>query len=69
MCVSVCVCLCMLECVSLCVLAYVSDCAEDLVSALSTNHSLTELNLNDNNLGDCGVKRLCEVICCWYFYS
>eukprot|EP00062_Callorhinchus_milii_P026188 gi/632988011/ref/XP_007882874.1/ PREDICTED: NACHT, LRR and PYD domains-containing protein 3-like [Callorhinchus milii] len=38
------------------------DCTEDLTSALSTNHSLTELNLSDNKLGDCGVKRLCEAL-------
>uniref|UniRef100_A0A4W3GUZ1 Uncharacterized protein n=1 Tax=Callorhinchus milii TaxID=7868 RepID=A0A4W3GUZ1_CALMI len=38
------------------------DCTEDLTSALSTNHSLTELNLNNNKLGDCGVKRLCEAL-------
>ncbi|XP_032872000.1 ribonuclease inhibitor-like [Amblyraja radiata] len=30
--------------------------AEDLVSALSTNHSLTELELTENKLGDSGVK-------------
>ncbi|XP_059814591.1 NACHT, LRR and PYD domains-containing protein 3-like isoform X4 [Hypanus sabinus] len=30
--------------------------AEDLVSALSTNPSLTVLNLSDNKLGDSGVK-------------
>eukprot|EP00062_Callorhinchus_milii_P026714 gi/632989153/ref/XP_007883495.1/ PREDICTED: NACHT, LRR and PYD domains-containing protein 3-like [Callorhinchus milii] len=34
------------------------DCTEDLVSALSTNHSLTELYLDNNNLGDSGMKRL-----------
>ncbi|XP_072892145.1 NACHT, LRR and PYD domains-containing protein 3-like [Hemitrygon akajei] len=30
--------------------------AEDLASALSTNPSLTDLNLSDNKLGDSGVK-------------
>uniref|UniRef100_A0A4W3GHX9 Uncharacterized protein n=1 Tax=Callorhinchus milii TaxID=7868 RepID=A0A4W3GHX9_CALMI len=39
-----------------------ADCTEDLTSAFSTNHTLTELNLNNNNLGDCGVKRLCEAL-------
>ncbi|XP_042201980.1 ribonuclease inhibitor-like [Callorhinchus milii] len=39
-----------------------ADCTEDLTSALSTNHSLTELYLSSNKLGDCGVKRLCEAL-------
>ncbi|XP_042202347.1 NACHT, LRR and PYD domains-containing protein 3-like, partial [Callorhinchus milii] len=39
-----------------------ADCAEDLASALSTNHSLTELDLGDNKLGDSGVKQLCEAL-------
>ncbi|XP_072893994.1 NACHT, LRR and PYD domains-containing protein 3-like [Hemitrygon akajei] len=36
--------------------------AEDLVSALSTNPSLTELNLSDNKLGDSGVKLLSDAL-------
>uniref|UniRef100_A0A4W3KHM8 Uncharacterized protein n=1 Tax=Callorhinchus milii TaxID=7868 RepID=A0A4W3KHM8_CALMI len=39
-----------------------ADCTEDLVSALSTNYSLMELNLSNNDLGDSGVKRLCEAL-------
>uniref|UniRef100_A0A4W3HKU5 Uncharacterized protein n=1 Tax=Callorhinchus milii TaxID=7868 RepID=A0A4W3HKU5_CALMI len=34
------------------------DCTKDLVSALSTNHSLMELYLDNNKLGDLGMKRL-----------
>ncbi|XP_059817964.1 NACHT, LRR and PYD domains-containing protein 3-like [Hypanus sabinus] len=36
--------------------------AEDLVSALSTNPSLTGLNLSDNKLGDSGVKLVSEAL-------
>ncbi|XP_051899007.1 NACHT, LRR and PYD domains-containing protein 12-like isoform X3 [Pristis pectinata] len=35
-----------------------SSGAKDLISTLSTNHSLRELDLSDNNLGDSGVKRV-----------
>ncbi|XP_059815269.1 NACHT, LRR and PYD domains-containing protein 3-like isoform X2 [Hypanus sabinus] len=50
--------------------------AEDLVSALSTNPSLTELNLSDNKLGDSGVKlvsaalrnRECKIQKLWLNY-
>ncbi|XP_067836116.1 NACHT, LRR and PYD domains-containing protein 3-like isoform X2 [Heptranchias perlo] len=34
------------------------SCIEDLASALTTNRSLTQLNMNNNNLGDLGVKLL-----------
>ncbi|XP_078069562.1 NACHT, LRR and PYD domains-containing protein 3-like isoform X2 [Mustelus asterias] len=34
------------------------SCAEDLASAVSTNQSLIDLNLDDNKLGDSGVKTL-----------
>uniref|UniRef100_A0A671EX55 NACHT, LRR and PYD domains-containing protein 3 n=3 Tax=Rhinolophus ferrumequinum TaxID=59479 RepID=A0A671EX55_RHIFE len=33
-----------------------------LLSVLSTNQSLTELNLSDNNLGDAGMEVLCEML-------
>ncbi|XP_072894196.1 NACHT, LRR and PYD domains-containing protein 3-like isoform X2 [Hemitrygon akajei] len=36
--------------------------AEDLASALSTNRSLTELDLSDNKLGDSGVKLVSEAL-------
>ncbi|XP_078421476.1 NACHT, LRR and PYD domains-containing protein 3-like [Cetorhinus maximus] len=38
------------------------SCAEDLASALSTNRSLTDLNLDYNKLGDSGVNLLSEAL-------
>ncbi|XP_039741488.1 NACHT, LRR and PYD domains-containing protein 3 isoform X2 [Pteropus medius] len=35
---------------------------QGLLSVLSTNQSLTELNLSDNTLGDAGMKVLCEML-------
>ncbi|XP_078391208.1 NACHT, LRR and PYD domains-containing protein 3-like [Cetorhinus maximus] len=39
-----------------------ASCAEDLASALSTNRSLTDLKLDNNKLGDSGVKLLSEAL-------
>ncbi|XP_032872286.1 NACHT, LRR and PYD domains-containing protein 3-like [Amblyraja radiata] len=36
--------------------------AEDLVPALSTNHTVTELSLSGNNLGDSGVKLVSDAL-------
>lgn len=36
-----------------------SNC-EDLSSIINTNPSLTELNLNNNELGDAGIEHLCK---------
>ncbi|XP_032872884.1 ribonuclease inhibitor-like [Amblyraja radiata] len=36
--------------------------AKDLVSALSTNHTVTELNLSGNKLGDSGVKLVSDAL-------
>ncbi|XP_072131660.1 NACHT, LRR and PYD domains-containing protein 3-like [Mobula birostris] len=38
------------------------SCAEDLASALVTSYTLTGLYLNDNNLGDAGMKVLNEAL-------
>ncbi|XP_067916239.1 NACHT, LRR and PYD domains-containing protein 3-like isoform X2 [Heterodontus francisci] len=38
------------------------SCIEDLASALSTNRSLTDLDLSCNKLGDSGVKLLSEAL-------
>ncbi|KAM4706507.1 NACHT, LRR and PYD domains-containing protein 3-like [Discoglossus pictus] len=37
-----------------------SSCCEDLQDVITTNRSLTTLDLSDNKLGDSGVKRLCD---------
>ncbi|XP_067915981.1 NACHT, LRR and PYD domains-containing protein 3-like isoform X1 [Heterodontus francisci] len=42
--------------------ALTASCMENLTSILNTNQSLTDLNLNDNNLGDSGVKLLSEAL-------
>ncbi|XP_063819126.1 NACHT, LRR and PYD domains-containing protein 3-like [Pseudophryne corroboree] len=37
-----------------------SSCCDDLRSVITTNRSLTSLNLDRNTLGDLGIKLLCE---------
>ncbi|KAM6224088.1 NACHT, LRR and PYD domains-containing protein 3 [Rhynchocyon petersi] len=39
-----------------------SHCCWDLSSLLTSNHSLRELSLSNNDLGDLGVMLLCEVL-------
>ncbi|XP_078251373.1 NACHT, LRR and PYD domains-containing protein 3-like isoform X4 [Rhinoraja longicauda] len=47
---------CKIQRLELCSVGLTDSGAEDLASALSTNRSLTELDLSGNNLGDSGVK-------------
>ncbi|XP_062895424.1 NACHT, LRR and PYD domains-containing protein 14-like [Mobula hypostoma] len=47
---------CKIQKLGLCEVGLTDSGAEDLVSTLSTNRSLTELYLNGNKLGDSGVK-------------
>ncbi|XP_063814096.1 NACHT, LRR and PYD domains-containing protein 3-like [Pseudophryne corroboree] len=37
-----------------------SSCCDDLYSAITTNRSLTKLDLSGSILQNCGIKRLCE---------
>ncbi|XP_059815423.1 NACHT, LRR and PYD domains-containing protein 3-like [Hypanus sabinus] len=41
---------------------HLTSSAEDLVSAVGRNRSLTELNLGENNLGDSGARLLADVL-------
>ncbi|XP_067835976.1 NACHT, LRR and PYD domains-containing protein 3-like isoform X1 [Heptranchias perlo] len=49
---------CKIQELRLCANGLTASCTEDLSSALSTNRSLTGLDLNYNELGDSGVKLL-----------
>ncbi|XP_078087455.1 NACHT, LRR and PYD domains-containing protein 3-like [Mustelus asterias] len=49
---------CKIQKLSLCNNALTGSCAEELASVLSSNQSLTNLNLSSNKLGDSGVKLL-----------
>ncbi|XP_051865133.1 uncharacterized protein LOC127566659 [Pristis pectinata] len=53
---------CKIQKLSLCRVGLTESGAEDLVSALRTNGSLTELDLGDNELGDSGVKLVSAVL-------
>ncbi|XP_078390095.1 NACHT, LRR and PYD domains-containing protein 3-like isoform X2 [Cetorhinus maximus] len=49
---------CKIQRLELCNNGLTDYCIEDLASALGTNRSLTDLNLDNNKLGDSGVKLL-----------
>ncbi|XP_014305337.2 NACHT, LRR and PYD domains-containing protein 1-like, partial [Myotis lucifugus] len=51
---------CHLETLRLVSCGLTSNCCQDLASMLGASPSLTELDLQQNNLGDLGVKLLCE---------
>ncbi|XP_067835588.1 NACHT, LRR and PYD domains-containing protein 12-like, partial [Heptranchias perlo] len=53
---------CKIQELQLCGNDLTASCTEDLSSALSTNRSLTDLDLSKNKLGDSGVKRLSEAL-------
>ncbi|XP_036125594.1 NACHT, LRR and PYD domains-containing protein 1 [Molossus molossus] len=53
---------CMLQQLLLVNCGLTSGCCKDLASMLSNNFMLTKLDLQQNDLGDLGVKLLCEVL-------
>ncbi|XP_069089568.1 uncharacterized protein [Pleurodeles waltl] len=40
--------------------SFTDACCAEIASVLSINHSLTEVDLSDNTVGDAGVTQLCE---------
>ncbi|XP_067835777.1 NACHT, LRR and PYD domains-containing protein 3-like [Heptranchias perlo] len=53
---------CKIQKLGLCDVSLTASCTEDLFSTLSTNRSLTDLDLSNNKLGDSGVKLLSEAL-------